>query len=298
MGDRYRIELELGSGRAGAVYKAFDAELNRQVALRRFDTSEENFHDEEWCKRFSDVVSDLSRINHANILSVLDSGIDEDGPYLVTAHVEGLRLSQLMQQTGQMELKELYCLASQSLDALQAAEEYGYFHHALCPTSVIAITKPAGGYHYTLMDLGHSKLIPLVSSEGEVGLSKTLDPALMAPELFEGKPEGIRSTLYMLGQMLYWLATGGHPLAGLSLELAHAKHKAGEIPFLRSYRADFPEAFRQWIYWLIQPEASKRPGAVIDAIKQFPTFQQATTQPVLPQPVRMDAKALRPDYKV
>jgi len=297
MGKRYRIEQELGAGRAGAVYEAFDTELDRRVAFRRFDTLEENFHDEVWRKQFFDVVSDLSRISHANILSVLDAGIDDDGPYLVTTHVEGLRLSQLIKHSGQLEIKELYSLTCQCLDALQAAEEFGYFHHALSPSSVIATLKLSGGHHYTMMDLGHSKLIPLVSTEGEFGLSKTLDPALMAPEIFEGKPEGIRSTLYMLGQLIYWMAAGGHPLAGISLELAHAKHKAGEIPFLKSYRADLPEAFRQWIYWLIEPDPVKRPGSVMDAIKQLPSLEVATTEPTLPKPMRMDAQALRPDYE-
>jgi serine/threonine protein kinase len=297
MGTRYRIEQELGTGRAGVVYQAFDTELNRQVAFRRFNTAEENFHDEEWRRQFSDVVSDLSQISHSNILSLLDAGIDNDGPYLVTARVEGLRLSQLIKHSVQMEIGELYSLTCQCLDALQAAEEFGYFHHALCPSSVIATPKPSGGYHYTMMDLGHSKLIPLVSAEGEFGLSKTLDPALMAPEIYEGKPQGIRSTLYMLGQLLYWMAAGGHPLAGYSLELAHAKHKAGEIPYLKSYRADFPEPFRQWIYWLIQPESAKRPRSMMDAIKQLPSYEAATTQPTLPKPVRMDAQALKPDYE-
>lgn len=298
MADRYRIEQELGTGRAGAVYEAYDTELNRQVAFRRFDTAEENFTSDAWRDHFFDVVSDLSRINHANILSVLDAGIDETGPYVVTAHVEGMRLSRVMKQEGQMKLAELYSLTRQGLDALQAAEEFGYYHHALCPSSVIASPKASGGYHYTLMDLGHSKLIPLVAEGGdEMALSKTLDPALMAPEIFDGKPAGIRSSLYMFGQLIYWVAAGGHPLAGLSLELAHAKHQAGEIPYLRAYRADLPEAFRQWIYWLIQPDPNKRPPSVMEAIKKLPSYEQATTEPKLPQPMRMDAEALDPDYK-
>ncbi|MFC4991973.1 serine/threonine-protein kinase [Rubritalea tangerina] len=297
MGDRYRIEQELGTGRAGAVYEAYDTELNRPVAFRRFDTVEENLEDEAWRGRFFDVVSDLSRISHANILSVLDAGIDESGPYLVTAHVEGLRLSQVMKHAGQMDLVELYSLTTQCLDALQAAEEYGYYHHALCPSSIIATPKASGGFHYILMDLGHSKLIPLVGEEGMQTLSKTLDPALMAPEIFEGQPEGIRSTLYMFGQLIYWVAAGGHPLAGISLELAHAKHKAGEIPFLRSYRADLPEAFRQWIYWLIQPDPAKRPKSVMEAIRKLPSYEDATTAPSLPQPMRMDAQGMSPSYQ-
>ena len=137
MGERYRIEEQLGTGRAGAVFKAYDTELNRPVALRRFDTEEENYQDEGWLQRFNDVVSDLSQISHANILSVLDAGVDEEGPYLVTAQVEGLRISQILKQEGEMSLAGLYELTTQCLDALHAAENAGYYHHALCPSSVV-----------------------------------------------------------------------------------------------------------------------------------------------------------------
>ena len=296
MGKRYRIEDKLGTGRAGAVYAAHDTELNRVVAFRRFDTSEENFHDEDWLNRFNDVVSDLSRITHANILSVLDAGVDDEGPFVVTAHVEGLRLSQILKREGEMSLAEVYSLTEQCLNALQAAEEYGYYHHALCPSSIIGTPKASGGYHYTLMDLGHSKLIPLVAGGDTFALSKTLDPALMAPELFEGKPNGIRSSLYMLGQLIYWVVAGGHPLAGLPLELAHAKHQAGEIPYLKAFRSNLPEAFRKWIYWLIQSNPDLRPVSVMDAIKKLPSFKDATTEPVLPQPIRFNAEGLSPNY--
>ncbi|MFC5050910.1 serine/threonine protein kinase [Rubritalea spongiae] len=297
MDERYRIEQELGRGRAGAVYEAYDTELNRLVALRRFDTTEENFHNEEWLKRFNEVVSDLSGISHSNILSVFDAGVDEQGPYLVTAHVEGLRLSQILKQKEQMSLRSIYDLTRQCLDALQAAENAGYYHHALCPSSVLGTPKASGGYHYILMDLGHSKLIPLVAGGDQRALSKTLDPALMAPEIFDGKPCGAKSSLYMLGQLVYWVSVGGHPLAGLPLDLAHAKHQAGEIPYLRGYRADIPEVFRKWIYWLIESDPSKRPESVLVAIQELPSFEAATTAPSLPQPMRMGAEDMSPNYK-
>lgn len=279
------------------MYEAYDTELNRLVALRRFDTSEENLNNEDWLRRFNEVVSDLSGISHSNILSVFDAGVDESGPFIVTAHVEGLRISQILKQNEQMSLRGLYDLTTQCLDALQAAENAGYYHHALCPSSIIGTPKASGGYHYILMDLGHSKLIPLIASGDKLALSKTLDPALMAPEIFEGKPCGAKSTLYMLGQLIYWVAVGGHPLAGLSLELAHAKHQAGEIPYLRAYRADIPEVFRKWIYWLIESDLEKRPSSVMTAIDELPSFEEATTAPSLPQPMRMGAEDMNPDYK-
>lgn len=294
MGSRYRIEEQLGSGRTGSVYNAYDTELERRVALRRFKADPSVYNDEAWRNNFFDVVSDLSRINQVNVLRVLDAGIDDEGPYLATARVEGYSLSQLLKVEGTLELSVLYSFTQQALAALQAAEEYGYYHHALSSSSVVCTKKASGGYHYTMMDLGHSKLIPLMSNGDEHALSKTLDPALMAPEIFEGNPEGIRSTLYMLGHMIYWLTIGGHPLAGLSLELAHAKHVAGEIPYIKAYRSDLPEAFRQWIYWLIQSDVSLRPVSVANAIEHLPSFEQATTEPQLPKPMSMGAEVENP----
>lgn len=296
MGMRYRIEEQIGIGRAGAVYKALDTQLNRHVALRRFNTDLLNCSDDLWLNEFRDIVSDLSRINHPNVLSIFDADVDEIGPYLVTAHVEGDRLSLLLKKDGGMTIKEIYSFTRQCLNALQAAEGLGYYHHALSPSSVIASPRPSGGYHYTLMDLGHSKLLPLAACDDSLALSKTLDPALMAPEVYEGNPSGIRSTLYMFGQLIYWLIVGGHPFAGLSLDLAHAKHKAGEIPYIRAYRSDVSEAFRRWIYWLIEPDVALRPESVMKAIKKLPSFEDAIAEAKLPQPMRIDAQGVIPSY--
>lgn len=295
MSQRYLIKKQFGAGRAGSVYHAFDNELGRMVAFRRFDAYSYLFTDPQWQTRYYEVVGDLCRINHGNILSVFDAGIDELGPYLVTALVEGDRLSKIMNGEG-LELSVLHSLAKQGIEALQAAEEYGFYHHALCPSSILGTKKLSGGYHFTLMDLGHSKLIPLLRGGDAAALSATLDSALMAPEVYDGKPQGIRSSLYMIGQLLYWAAVGGHPLAGLPLALARAKHGAGEIPFLRAYRSELPENFRRWIYWLIEPEPADRPMSAAVALSQLPSLESVLEVPTVPQPMAFDADATVPDY--
>lgn len=127
-------------------------------------------------------------------------------------------------------------------------------------------------YHFRLMDLGHSRLIPLLG--GADVMSKSLDPALMAPEVYEGNPAGAQSSLYMLGQMIYWVCAGGHPLAGLSLATANAKHKAGEMPHLRGYRADIPDSLVRWIYYLIQPDVKARLRNFREARFLLPSFEE------------------------
>lgn len=296
MSQRYIIKQQFGAGRAGAVYHAFDAELGRNVAFRRFDAHRYLFNDPQWRTRYYEVVGDLCRINHSNILSVLDAGIDELGPYLVSAHVEGTRLSKIMNGKG-LEIDVLHSLAHQCLEALQAAEEYGFYHHALCPSSILGGPKISGGYQFILMDLGHSKLIPLLRGGDTSTLSATLDSALMAPEVYDGRPQGIKSSLYMVGQLLYWAAVGGHPLAGLPLDLARAKHGAGEIPFLRAYRSDMPENFRRWIYWLIEPDPADRPLSAAVALSQLPSLESVQEVPVGPRPLAFDEKGTQPYYE-
>lgn len=297
MSERYVIKGQLGAGRAGPVYDVYDTDLDRRVAMRRFDTKPQLYKDEVWCLHYFDVVSDLSSISHTNILSVLDAGIDENGPYQITTHVEGVRISQILKRQGSFEMPQLHALAEQCLLALQAAEEFGFYHHALSPSSVVCSQSAAGAYHFTMLDLGHSRLIPLIAGGDEKALSLSMDPALMAPEVYEGNPQGVRSSLYMLGHLFYWVAAGGHPLAGLPLSLAHAKHKAGEIPYLRAYCSDMPEAFRKWIYWLIEPEPAHRPASVAAALRSLPSLEVIQSEQAQPQPIRFDEDGVRPDYR-
>ncbi len=293
---KYRIIEKLGEGRAGAVYSAENVCDESIVAFRRFVVSANPELEACWEKDYFDVLSDLKRIEHPNILKVLDSGIDDEGPFMVTEQVEGLRLSQVLRQDGHISLAEAHSMVEQCLSALLEAEDYGYYHHALSPSSVLAAANEDGTYKYILVDLGHSKLIPLLSDEGSEALSKVMDPALLAPEIYVGQPEGVRSTLYMFGQLVYWVLAGGHPLAGLSMAMAHAKHNAGEIPDLRSYRPDVPDVFRLWLMRLIEPNPMARPASIQEALDNLPSREYATCAPAMPQPVRMDADAMRPTY--
>lgn len=287
----------MGRGRAGTIYEAYDTELNKPVVLRRFDIPDEEYQSQRWRTDFFSITGDLQRIKHPNILAVLDSDFDEEGPYIITEQAPGIRLSKMMPKQGVgIPLEAVYQLASQMLDAYQVAMSFGFYHYALSPSSVLGYEKHEGDYHFTLMDLGHSKLIPLLNNKSSDSIAKTLDPALLAPEVYEGKPLGIQSSLYMLGHLLYWVSAGGHPLAGLSLRTAHAKHKAGEMPYLKGYRADMPDNFRKWIYRLIEPNPERRPESIIEARLLMPGSDEVEADTFRPQPRKMDRRDAEPDY--
>jgi len=291
MSKRYVEKKSLGRGRTGSVHEARDTKTGKRVTIRRFDVAPAKFENQSVRSEFFNTTGDLCRMNHPNILKALDSGIDDRGAYLVTEMASGLHLSKLMKSPGKgLPMNAAYQLAVQMLGAYEEAASYGFYHYALSPSSVLGTEMEDGSFHFKLIDLGLSRLQPLLSG-GDEAIADQLDPALMASEVYEGKPEGAKSSLYMLGQLLYWVCAGGHPMAGLSLATANAKHKAGEIPFLRGYRADLPEIFRKWIYYLIQPDLSLRLRSISEARLLIPSFKdfQESVRVLLPRKMELDS---------
>jgi len=270
--ERYEKTDLLGSGRAGEVYKAKDSVLGRHVALRRFPENEldvENLS-EEWKDSFMGLICGLSGISHTNIMQMIDGGIDDEGPFLVSAFVEGKGLAELAYgDTDDFGAVDAYDLASQVLDALIVAESLGFNHYSMSPTSIIAQPKATGGYSYILTDLGHSKLLPMIFG-GEEAVKKTQIPALMAPELYEEKPAGASTSLFILGQLIYWMLAKGHPYCDLSAEEVYHKYKEGKLDSILKYRMEVPKEFVSWLKRMIKPLPEDRFPSLEIALRAIP----------------------------
>jgi len=289
--DRYKIKSSLGVGRLGQVYLAEDRSIGRNVILRQFDIPGDMERD-AFEKEFLSIVKDLSSIEDASILPVLDAGIEGDFAYIVGASANGDILQNLL-GGGVFGVHDVYHLAEQLLEALGQLGQHGFYHYHFRLSSVLVQKKANGGKHFLLMDMGYSKLMPLIH-----GLGKEEDliaPAFAAPELCDGNPKGEVTSMFMIGQLCYAMLADCHPLATLSLATAIAKHRAGELPYISGFREGIPDVFKKWMYKLMSPDWKDRPQSVSEALNIMPTFDELVSKGISsglqPEPFTIEDKS-------
>ncbi|MGH9376463.1 MAG: protein kinase domain-containing protein [Terriglobia bacterium] len=210
-GPRYQIEALIGRGGMGVVYKAYDRELDRTVALKlvRPDLT----FDPESMRRFKQELLLASRVSHKNILRIHDLG-DVDGvKFISMAYVEGEDLHHFLKQARRCPVEQVLAIGRQLAAALDAAHGEGVVHRDLKPQNVLI---DSNGHAY-VMDFGLAKSLEADSSMMTHAGAILGTPRYMAPEQVEGKPADARSDIYALGLILYEMATGEMPFSGESV---------------------------------------------------------------------------------
>ena len=209
-GTRYRIEALLGQGGMGRVYKAYDKDIDRIVAIK---VVREGFvGDADALKRFKQELNLASKISHKHILRIHDMGTVGDTRYISMAYVEGPDLHHILKDNPEMPFDRTLNFARQLAEALAAAHAEGVVHRDLKPQNIL-VDKDDQVY---VSDFGLAKSF----EEGAVGMTKTGafmgTPRYMSPEQVEGKPVDPRSDLYAYGLILYEMLTGDVPFTGES----------------------------------------------------------------------------------
>jgi len=209
-GTRYRIEALLGQGGMGRVYKAYDKDLDRTVALKvvRHGVMGET----DALKRFKQELILASKISHKNILRIHDMGEVGDTKFITMAYVEGQDLYGILKENPKLPLERVLKYATALAEALAAAHAEGVVHRDLKPQNIL-VNKDDQIF---VSDFGLAKSF----EEGAQGMTKTGafmgTPRYMSPEQVEGKPADQRSDLYSYGLMLYEMAVGDVPFTGES----------------------------------------------------------------------------------
>ena len=209
-GPRYRIEAVLGQGGMGRVYKAYDKDIERTVAIK---VVREGFvGNEDALKRFKQELHLASKISHKHILRIHDMGTVGETRFISMAYVEGQDLHQILKDNPKMSIERVVNFARQLAEALAAAHAEGVVHRDLKPQNIL-VDKDDQIY---VSDFGLAKSF----EEGAVGMTKTGaflgTPRYMSPEQVEGKPVDQRSDLYAYGLMLYEMLAGDVPFTGES----------------------------------------------------------------------------------
>jgi Tol biopolymer transport system component len=215
----YEILSALGVGGMGEVYRARDAKLNRDVALKVLPES--FISDAERLARFRREAQVLASLNHPNVAAIY--GVEESGDItaLVMELVEGQDLSRLIAR-GAIPIDEAVPIAKQIAEGLEAAHEQGIIHRDLKPANIKI--RPDG--RAKLLDFGVAKALSAETASASVDNTPTLTAhatktgmiigtaAYMSPEQARGKPIDKRSDIWAFGCVLYEVFTGRPAFAG------------------------------------------------------------------------------------
>ena len=209
---QYRITASIGAGGMGEVYRATDARLGRDVAIKVLPAS--TAADPERRQRFEQEARAASALNHPNILTVYDIGEADGTTYIAMELVEGKTLRELVAAEEALPTKRLLDIAVQTAEGLAKAHAAGIVHRDLKPENLM-VSKD--GY-VKILDFGLAKLTETVSLDAsrlQTAIAAATEPGTvmgtagyMSPEQASGQPVDFRSDQFTLGAILYEMATG------------------------------------------------------------------------------------------
>jgi serine/threonine protein kinase/tetratricopeptide (TPR) repeat protein/TolB-like protein len=209
-GPRYRIEALLGQGGMGRVYKAYDKDLDRTVAIKV--VRDGAIGESDALKRFKQELVLASKISHKNILRIHDMGDVGGLRFISMAYVEGQDLQHIIRDNPKMPLERIFNFSRQIAEALAAAHAEGVVHRDLKPQNLLVDKND----QIFVCDFGLAKSF----EEGAIGMTRTGaflgTPRYMSPEQVEGKPADGRADLYAFGLILYEMVIGDVPFTGES----------------------------------------------------------------------------------
>jgi Tol biopolymer transport system component/predicted Ser/Thr protein kinase len=211
---RYRIEERIGSGGMGVVYRAYDPELRRSVAIK-FVTTTGAAGAPDARERLLAEARAASALNHPNVCTVFEVGETGGNAFIAMEFIEGQPLSQMVPHGG-LPVETAIRYGMQIADALAHAHEHGVVHRDLKSSNVV-VTRDGRA---KVLDFGLARRI-----EAELGdphtRTKPTDRAVMGgtlaympPEVLLGETADARSDIWSLGVVLYEMASGELPFKG------------------------------------------------------------------------------------
>ena len=215
----YRILEKLGAGGMGVVYLAEDMKLGRKVAIKIL--SEEYTTNKDRLHRFELEASAASNLNHPNILTIHEVGIDDGRHYIATEFIDGATLRRKM-AASQLQTPEILDVAIQVASALEEAHAAGIVHRDVKPDNIMV---RRNGY-VKVLDFGLAKLTESVDRSPLDGEASTkvmvqTDAGVvmgtshyMSPEQARGKTVDARSDIWSLGVVIYEMVAGRIPFEG------------------------------------------------------------------------------------
>jgi serine/threonine protein kinase len=274
---RYRLEALLGDGGMGTVYRAYDVNLDRQVALKLMHA---HFaRQEEFRARLIQEARTAAQLDHPSVVRVYDFGESEQGLFIAMEYINGGSLRAHLRRVQRMRkffpLVQSLQIGAQIAEALDYAHNRKMVHRDIKPGNILLkrLRRPdEPGEHPFRALLTDFGLVKLTEGTGITQSGATLGtPTYMSPEQCAGEPLDGRADIYALGVVLYELFTNRLPFDLKNLSEAIAIHRHGEMPPpAHQLRPDVPKIIDDILMRTLAKSAAERyetGGDLADALR-------------------------------
>jgi len=281
---RYKIIRKLGEGGMASVYRAYEKDLDRDVAIKVLPRA--FLHDKKFIERFKREARIAAKLEHPNIINIYQINIKEDLCYIVMNYIKGLNLSEEINNRGILPVENIVVWGSQICSALSYAHKNGVIHRDLKPENIMIDQND----RVVVMDFGIAYAVQdiVLTQTGTVMGS----PLYMSPEMAKGEEIDNRSDIYSIGVILYQMATATLPFQASgapSLMYMHV-HEPPDPPDIRN--SDVPP----WLRDTILKCLAKNPDNRFSNIDELRIALEKHKAPKLSPAVLADAKKFRKEH--
>ena len=265
------------------VHRGKDVVLERPVAIKLLL----DHGDPRSVARFEQEAQILARLQHPNVITVFDMGVDGGDRFIVMELVEGPTLRELLEAEGRLTPERAGEIASPLASALGFAHIKGVIHRDVKPSNVLL--PPDGGVK--LADMGIARLLSPEALTATLSVRGTA--GYISPEQVRGDRVDARADLYSLGCVLFEMLAGRTPFEGDLAALSYA-HTHTPAPRVRSINPDVPAAMDELVAAMLEKDPAKRPStgeevqrSLADAMGQEPVVPNEVTERMQPPPSPM-----------
>jgi len=255
----YRIISQVGQGGMATVYKAYQASMDRNVAVKVLPG--QLAQSPEFMQRFQQEARTIARLEHAHILPVFDYGESEGITYFVMRYLDAGTLKEKMQAGSPLPLAEIDRLFTQLADALSYAHSQGVIHRDLKPSNALIDSRG----NLFLTDFGIAKILASASPRLTQTDAIMGTPDYISPEQAQAQTVDQRSDIYSLGIILYEMVTGRVPYTADTPLAVILKHVTHPLPLPSSVKSDIPEPIEQ----VILKALAKNPDDRFNSVAEF-----------------------------
>ncbi|MCL4875036.1 MAG: protein kinase [Anaerolineae bacterium] len=269
----YELKEKIGAGSFGAVYRAYQSQVKREVAVKIVLPQYANHPD--FIRRFEAEAQLVARLEHPYITPLYDYWREPNSAFLVMRLFRGGSLREVIQESP-LSLEEVAHVLDQIASALAIAHQNGVVHRDLKPANIL---RDEQGNNY-LADFGIAKDIGTSTDLAATVQGAVVgSPAYLSPEQVKAEPVTPQSDIYSLGIVLYEMLTGEKPFASAGLSALLIKQVSEPLPNIQNILPSVPESVNA----VIQQATAKDPDARYpNVLKMASAYRKAIALPGSP----------------